>query len=199
MVKIILPAAVTQREATTIAKKQAALRDQLWPNAADQIWNRKSHKGFTTIPKTMPLIFMLMDSLSKAAPLSPTYFALWCSTWDNGFITLSKPKELAYASGFSSQRAEYTWAARMKRLQELGFIGIKPGRSGELGYAIIYNPHFALRRLNGLGAFKGALEGPYLALVDLALEVGAQDMTNAIPLPQIPVAPALACDEEGAA
>ena len=44
------------REANSIVKKQLALREQLWPNAAAALWDRKAYKGLATIPKTMPLI-----------------------------------------------------------------------------------------------------------------------------------------------
>lgn len=42
------------REASAIGKKQLAIRDLHWPEAQQYIWDRKAHKGFTTIPKTMP-------------------------------------------------------------------------------------------------------------------------------------------------
>ena len=177
---------VNGRALNQIAKKQLQLRNQLWPHIEQQLWDRKAHKGFTTIPKTMPLILKLMDQLNKKEPLSDTYIALWCSTWDNFFVTLAKSRDLAMMSGFSSQRAEYVWGTRMKRLQALGFIDIKPGKSGSLSYAIILNPHFALRRLYEQKVFTGTLEATYTALIDLALEVGAKDMTNEVDLPPSP-------------
>lgn len=174
---------VNVREANAIAKKQLTLRDQLWPDAQVQLWDRKAHKGFATIPKTLPLILKLMDQLNKRAPLSATYMALWCSTWDNAFVTLSKPADLAHTSGFSGQRAEYTWGTRMLRLQGLGFIALKPGKSGPMSYALILNPHFAIRRLYAAGQIPAGIEATYTALLDLALEVGAKDMTNEVALP----------------
>src|ERR1700728_2995466 len=109
----------SKREVSSaIAKKQLALREQLWPGMSGWLWDRTAqteagykHKGFTTIPKTMPLILKIMDGMSKNHPLSATYLTLWCSTWDNCFVTLSKSREMAYASGFGGQRGEQTWTA----------------------------------------------------------------------------------------
>jgi len=172
----------TGRELSAIAKKQQMLRDQLWPDAAASIWHRSSHKGFTTIPKTMPLILKIMDEMTKGAPVSSTYLTAWCSTWDNSFVSLSKPAELAHASGFGGQRGEHTWGGRMKRLDELHFISIKAGKAGPMSHALIWNPHFIIRwhhqqKTNGL------MEASYTALVEWALEIGAKDMTQEVPLP----------------
>ena len=56
------------------------------------------------------------------------------------------PADMANAAGFGGQRGEHTWATRMKKLQELEFIDIKPGKSGPMSNALIYNPHFVLRK-----------------------------------------------------
>lgn len=175
-------ALTTGREAAAIVKKQIALRDQLWPNAEAYVWHRKAFKGFTTIPKTMPLILKIMDEMTKNAPVATTYLSLWCSTWDNAFATLSKPREMAYEAGFTGQRAEYTWTTRMKRLDELGFINIKAGKSGPMSHVIIWNPHFVIR-WHYQHKTPGLLESSYTALLEKALEVGAKDMTDAVPLP----------------
>ena len=104
------------REASAIAKKQLAQREMYWPGADALIWNRKAHKGFATIPKTMPLILKIMDDMSNGKPLSSTYLGLWSATWDNSFVIITRAAEMAHAAGFSGQRAEYTWATRMKLL-----------------------------------------------------------------------------------
>jgi hypothetical protein len=173
----------SNREASAIAKKQWALRDQLWPKAEPNLWDRKSFKGFATIPKTMPLILKIMDELSKNAPISSTYLSLWCSTWENSFVTISKPRELAYEAGFTGQRAEYTWTTRMKRLKQLGFIDLKAGMSSDLRHVIIWNPHFVVRR-HHRDKTPGLLESSYTALLEKALDIGAKDMTDAVPLPE---------------
>ncbi|HLY44122.1 MAG TPA: hypothetical protein VKQ73_00980 [Stellaceae bacterium] len=170
----------SRRELSAIAKKQLALRDQLWPNVEATIWDRRIHAGFTTIPKTMPLIMKIMDEMSKGHPLSSTYLTLWCSTWDNSFATLSKPRDMAHAAGFGGQRGEHTWAARMKRLHELRFIDIKPSAVGHLGHALIWNPHLVIRWHHEQKT-PGLVEASYIALVEWALAIGAKDMTGALP------------------
>jgi hypothetical protein len=192
----------TTREASAIAKKQLALRELHWPGMDIWLWNRKAHKGFATIPKTMPLILKIMDEMTKGAPVSSTYLTLWCNTWDNNFVVLSKPGDLALASGFGGQRGEHTWATRMKKLHELEFIDIKPGRSGPMGNAIIWNPHWILRYHHHIKT-PGLIAMSYNALVETALEIGAMDMTQAwqpfsprtaapppvVPAPGTPIAP----------
>jgi len=174
----------TAREASAIAKKQQALRDLHWPNKEVWLWNRKAHRGFTTIPKTIPLILKIMDEMTKGAPVSSTYLSLWCNTWDNNFVVLNKPGDLAHASGFGGQRGEHTWATRIRKLQELEFIDIAPGRSGPLGHAIIWNPHYILRWHHHIKT-PGLTAASYNALIETALEVGAAEMTQ----PWTPVSP----------
>jgi hypothetical protein len=175
----------TVREASTIAKKQLALRDHLWPEAEPWLWHRLANKGFATIPKTMPLILKAMDEMTKGAPVSSTYLTLWCCTWDNSFVVLSKPGDMANAAGFGGQRGEHTWAGRMKRLQEFRFINIKAGKSGPMSNALIYNPHFVFR-WHHENKTPGLTEATYTALIEWAIDIGANDMLPTTPLPPTP-------------
>src|SRR5271163_4779194 len=68
---------VSLREKHSIVKKQLAHRELTWPGCEPQLWHRKGHKGYATIPKTMPLVVQIMDNLSgKGKPVSPTYLSL---------------------------------------------------------------------------------------------------------------------------
>ena len=183
---------VTVRGVGAIAKKQLALRDMHWPGAAPHLWHRTANKGFATIPKTMPMILKVMDEMTKGAPVSSTYLTLWCCTWDNSFVVLNKHADMANASGFGGQRGEHTWATRMKKLQELNFIDIKPGKSGPMSNAIIWNPHLVLRWHHDQKT-AGLTEASYNALMEWALEIGAKDMTDlpaAAPAQVVPSPPA---------
>lgn len=173
-----------QREASAITKKQLAMRELHWPNMAPWLWHRKANKGFATIPKTMPLILKIMDEITKGAPVSSTYLTLWCHTWDNSFVVLNKHGDMANASGFGGQRGEHTWATRMKKLAELEFIDIKPGKSGPMSNAILWNPHYILRWHHHIKT-PGLTEASYNSLVETALDIGANDML----VPWQPISP----------
>ncbi|HCU23928.1 MAG TPA: hypothetical protein DF383_02835, partial [Deltaproteobacteria bacterium] len=79
------------------------------------------------------------DDLSTGQPLSGTYFALWCRVFDHSVVSIQNNSELAFESGFSGQRAETTWAGRMKKLEELGFIKIGASGINAFHYILILN------------------------------------------------------------
>ena len=187
---------VTTKSGTAIAKKGITQREALWPGQEPYLWNRKANKGFATIPKTMPLILQIMDELSKGKPLSSTYLGLWCSTWDNSMVNVARHQEMAHSAGFSGQRAEYTWQGRMNLLREYKFIDIKPGKAGPITHVLIWNPHYAIR-WHHINKTPGLMEGTYNALLDRAIEIGANDMIEEMTwLTTTPVAEAPAAEKE---
>lgn len=170
-----IPTIIMRKPRKKIAQRQLDLRSRLWPRLSDDfIWQRKKHDGFTTIPRTMPLIQSIMDDLSEGNPVSSTYLELWCRAFDECFVTLSKPKEMAFHAGFTGQRGERTWRSRMKTLAELGFIDIKEGPSGPLSYALIFNPYLVIRRLHDQ-KHPGVREDKFNALIERACEISAAD------------------------
>lgn len=164
-----------------IVARQLAQREALWPGMAPWLWNRSAHKGFATIPKTMPLILRIMDDLSNGKPLSSTYLALWCDTWDNSMVNLQRPQEMAHAAGFTGQRAVYTWRTRMLLLKSLHFIDIKPGKLGDISHVLIFNPHQIIR-YHQFHKTPGLSEGTFNALLERALDIGANDMIEPLPV-----------------
>jgi hypothetical protein len=159
-----------------IAQRQLELRAKLWPDITDgHLWLRKQHDGFTTLPKTMPLMLSIMDDLANGQPVSSTYFELWCRAFDECFVTLSKSREIAFHSGFTGQRAERTWRGRMKILSNLGFIELRSGSSGDMSYALIINPYLVIRKLHE-AKHPGIREDKYNALMERATEIGASDL-----------------------
>ena len=169
-----------------IVAKQLAQREALWPGMTPWLWNRSAHKGFATIPKTMPLVLRIMDDLSNGKPLSSTYLALWCDTWDNSMVNLQRPQEMAHSAGFTGQRAVYTWRTRMLLLKSLHFIDIKPGKLGDISHVLIFNPHQIIR-YHHHHKTPGLVEGTFNALLERALDIGANDIVE--PYPVAPSSP----------
>lgn len=177
-----------------ILDRQISLREKLWPGIDNrQLWYRKERDGFATMPRPMPLIMNCMDFLSgKGFPVGQVYLDLWCRTFDEGFLQLNRPEEMAFHSGFSGQRAVRTWKDRMKRLSDLGFIGLIPGPLGEMSFAILYNPYHVLKRAHIAGNLP---ENYWQSLVIRANEISALDFDdldeagNLLPAPPPPPAP----------
>ncbi len=183
-----------------IHQRQLAIRARLWPELnPDDLWSRHTHDGFSTIPSTMPLIMSILDDLA-GQPVSSIYLDLWTRAYDESFVALSKPRELAFHAGFTSQRAERTWRHKLKILGNLGFIDLKSGPSGPESYALIRNPYLVIRRYHEQkGA--GLREDKFNALVVRALEIGDRTFAPAVSdssaglrphatVERVPVAPA---------
>ncbi|MEP2232721.1 MAG: hypothetical protein ABJP70_05835 [Erythrobacter sp.] len=140
------------------------------------LWDRTERDGFATIPRTMPLILNIMDDMSgKGFPVGNTYFEMWCRLYDELFLTLNRPEEMAFYAGFSGQRALRTWKDRVKRLEKLGFVDIKSGPLGELSFAVFFNPYHVIKRAHLKGE---VIEDKYRALVIRANEIGAFDLDD---------------------
>lgn len=167
----------------TILKRQLETREKLWPGIDnDRLWYRKDRDGFITMPRLMPLIMGIMDDLSgKGFPVGQTYLEMWCRLYDEGFLTLNRPEEMAFYAGFSGQRAVRTWRDRVRRLHELGFIDIKSGPMGEFSYVLFWNPYHVLRRHRDAGSIQDA---KWRALEVRASEIGATDIDDFAPKPK---------------
>lgn len=161
----------------SILKRQLEARAKIWPDVTNQmLWDRTERDGFSTIPRALPLIMNIMDGLSeKGFPIGQTYLEMWCRLYDELFLTLNRPEEMAFYAGFTGQRAVRTWKDRVKRLHDLGFIDLKSGPLGEMSYAVFFNPYHIIKRayLKGLVA-----EDKYRALVIRANEIGAFDLDD---------------------
>lgn len=172
----------------TILARQLEARAKIWPDVTNHmLWDRTERDGFSTVPRAMPLIMNIMDGLSeKGFPIGQTYIEMWCRLYDELFLTLNRPEEMAFYAGFTGQRAVRTWKDRVKRLAALGFIDLKSGPLGDMSYAIFFNPYHIIKRayVNG-----NVAEDKYRALVIRANEIGSFDLDdiddrgNLIPLP----------------
>lgn len=138
---------LTNKQQRAIEAKAVARQKKLWPDIERKnFWDKSKHRGFAIIPRTLPLIFHLMDSLEKGKPMSSTYFALWCYSWDGHFVEIDNPNKLAMDAGFSGERALTTWKTRMRLLEQWGFIESASVET-EFSYVIILNPHIVIKKL----------------------------------------------------
>jgi hypothetical protein len=177
--------APTKKPRKKIAQKQLELRNQLWPELTDgHIWVRQKHDGYATIPRTMTLILSIMDDLAEM-PVGMTYLELWCRSFNENFVNLSRHREIAFHAGCDGQRGERTWREKIKKLAALGFILIEDGPSGDLSYGLILNPYLVLRKLHGENA-PGLVKAKYNALVARAGEIGADDFNLPDPWSVVP-------------
>lgn len=123
--------------------KRRELRDQLWPGAANLIWNRTTDDGWCTVPRTLPLIMTLINEVAPKAKGDPSrvYCELWSRVFDEGVIEMEDEADHAYAAGFVTTRGVRTWRERMDVLVDLGFIRVKPDGSRKYGYVLLVHPH----------------------------------------------------------
>ncbi len=168
----------TQKIRERVEKQRASL----WPDVSpEQLWHRKRSNGFVTVPRTMPLMMAMMDTLTKGKPVSSTYLELWCRGHDEAMLILiGKEHEYATASGFSGERAVSTWQGRIDALAKLGFIRLAAGPGGPRSYALLLNPYHVLKKLRP--QFEEFLWNSFTSRV---LEIGATDMDEA-PAPESP-------------
>ena len=111
----------------------------------------------------------IADSFAKGTPVSSTYLDLWCRCYDEGFVRLDQPHEMAVAAGFMTSRGPQIWATRLDLLQRLGFIRLAPGAQGPRSFALIFNPYLIVR------SKKAEIEPRlYNALLSQAVAIGGQ-------------------------
>lgn len=164
-------------KANAILNRQLEVRKKLWPHVSDEMtWNRKARDGFVTMPRTMPLIMRIMDFMAgKGSPVSLVYLDLWCRTFDEAFLQITKTEEMATYAGFSGQRAVRTWKERFAKLAELGFIDVQYGMSKDVQFALILNPYHVIAK-----AYAADRVPPEMwnALIVRSAEIGAADLKD---------------------
>lgn len=160
-----------QRRRPTPDQRRERNREKHWPNSSSRIWSRKTNDGFATIPRLLPLIVVLIRELSQKSDPSSVYWDLWARVYDQAFIVVKNPRELAFSSGYSGQRAVRTWTERMRELKALGFVDFKPRTGSEIGYVLMINP---LHRASELHAEGRVSDDWWNAFVERAEEIGAE-------------------------
>jgi hypothetical protein len=151
---------------TKAEEKRRSLRDQVFPNCTDELWNRKLVTGgFTTIPRTLGLIMTLIEQLAdrkKGKDVSRTYFELWCRAFDDYFIDAGDVESLSFAAGFVTRgRNVRSWEERIQELGNLGFIRTAPNGTRKQGYVLLVDPHKVIKRLRANGQIGDEWWGAY--------------------------------------
>lgn len=157
------------------SQQQMALHFPGFPQSL--LWHRKTNDGFTTIPRTLPIVMQAIDMQSKGQPAGHTLLCLWARSPDNPVIVIENTATFAAEAGFIGERAVDTWRKRMKKLRELFMIQTKPGPSGEFHYTLLVNPNAALEWMRSTGLVQ---DGIYARFLDRLMDVGAYGEIEAI-------------------
>src|SRR5690606_31982026 len=108
----------TSRCTTMANQKQAATKRLKMSERAQQqldlhfagfpsqwLWRRKTNDGFTTLPRTLPLVMQAVDAQSKGQPAGHALFCLWARSPDHPLVTIENPATFASEAGFYGERA----------------------------------------------------------------------------------------------
>ena len=119
---------------------------------AELLWRRKTNDGFTTVPRTLPIVMQAIDATSKGMPSGHSLFCLWSRAPDSPLVAVENPATFAAETGFTGERSVDTWRKRMRTLRDLGFILTKSGASGEFHYILLLNPNIAVEQWPAAGS-----------------------------------------------
>lgn len=179
---LTLNAKQTKKRASKAKQGSLKMRAHLWPDVPDSaLWLREdeTRKGFTTMPRTMPLFMNLIQDVSKrvannkSIPAGRSYLVLWCRVFDEAFLRIEQEAAAALEAGYSGERNVTTWREHLRVLKELGFIDYKQGPSGPCQYVLLLNPYRAAKALHKKGWLQ---QDTYTALFQRAIEIGATDL-----------------------
>lgn len=162
------------------AKENAiAMRQHLWPDVTDEnLWilDDRRKKGFSSIPRVMPLLMNMIGDSSKhvsakSVPAGRSYLVLWCRVFGEGFVKIENEMVAASEAGYTGERSISTWREHIRVLKELGFIDYKPGQAGPMQFILLFNPYQVAKALR---AKKWLQEAQFTALLQRAMEIGAE-------------------------
>lgn len=161
-----------------MAERAQMQMDLHFPGCPPQmLWTRKTNDGYSTIPRTLPIVMQAIDMQSKGTPAGHTLFCLWARSPDHPFITIENATTFAAEAGFIGERAVDTWRKRMKYLRDLGMIATKAGPTGDFHYVLLLNPNTGLESMWSRGMVQDVV---YSRFLDRITEVGAYSELEAI-------------------
>lgn len=158
-----------------MTERSIARHKEFWPEVPDEaLWRYQTAKGYVHLPRTMPILMAIIDTLTKGAPAGKTYLVLWCRCPGYAAINIAAPNDFAAESGLSGQRMLDGWKKRMKSLEELGFIKALKGASGDFHDVLLLNPHEVVRKIETVP------ESLRRQLFARGQEIGAKDIGNSV-------------------
>ena len=174
--------AVVKQAQTKINKAKEdtiAMRQQLWPEVTeDHLWliGDRKKKGFSSIPRVMPLLVNLIQDSSKqvskkSIPAGRTYLVLWCRVFGEGMVNIDNEVVAASEAGYLGERSVSTWREHMRVLKDLGFIDYKAGQAGAMQFVLLFNPYKVAKALR---AKNWISENAYNRLFQRANQIGAR-------------------------
>lgn len=165
---------VVAKPTNKAAAKRLQLRESLWPGAEPQLWHRTKEDGWSTIPRTLPLIMTLIDLLKPGRDASRVYLELWCRQFDDSFVQVDDEEALAYSCGYlTPTRNVRSLRERLGLLEELGFIEVKPNGSRKYGYILLKHPHKIAKEIRDKNLNPEIRDKWWGAWTKRALDVGA--------------------------
>lgn len=147
-------AVVPSRRSRRLALRREVLRDSLWPDARKLVWSRRTAKGFTTLPRTLPLIMRLLGDLTVKGDPSRVYMDLWFRAFDEGLVIVHDEDEMAFTCGYDGPRATRTWREHINAIAKLGFIRTKEMGNRDVGHVLLLDPHPVVAALRGRGKIR---------------------------------------------
>ena len=165
---------VVTKPATKAANKRLQLRETLWPGIETQLWHRTKEDGWSTIPRTLPLIMTLIDLLKPGWDASRVYLELWCRQFDDSFVQIDDEEGLAYSCGYlTAPRNIRSLRERLNLLQDRGFIEIKPNGSRRYGYVLLLHPHKVAKKIRENHSSPEIRDKWWGAFTRRAIEIGS--------------------------
>lgn len=133
------------------AEKREKFRQSLFPG--EEAWIGEAETGWFRAPRTLPLVLSLIDAkdLSGKARTSNVYLELWARHMGEGLIEMKEPESHAYFAGYLGSRGVRTWQERMRLLEKMGFIKVKPAGNRTYGYVLLVHPANIVEKLNVQG------------------------------------------------
>ncbi len=153
------------------------MRALLWPDVeAGRLWHRNVNDGYSSVPRTLPLLMNIINDLSKSVaggksvPAGRTYLVLWCRVFDEALVKIDSESTAAAEAGYTGERNITTWREHLRVLKDLGFVDYREGPAGPNQFVLLYNPYHVVE------ARKGEIQvASFTALYQRALEIGAGD------------------------